>query len=194
MKKLSIDYEGLISGISRPLDPIVVGAALLEALGDFYEGRHGSCALLTFPQGGAMYTFDYASSMELSHWDRTVAAWAITPADVAGRDVNYQRGFPMVPDDGESVDRGHLIPHLSGGEFGPNIFRQDRALNRGWSEEGKRYRAMEREAAQSPGAFYFGHLLYEDDSDWPFEIETGVIRGNSLVIDRFVNRRPPSLS
>ena len=99
----------------------------------------------------------------------------------------------MVADDGEPVDRGHLIPHLSGGEFGPNIFRQDRALNRGWSEEGKRCRALEREAAESPGAFYFGHLLYEDDSDWPFEIETGVIRGSSLIIDRFVNRRCPPL-
>jgi len=66
-----------------------------------------------------------------------VAAWAVTPAAVARRDVSYQRGFPLAVDPGGSpVDRGHLIPHLSGGEFGPNIFRQDRALNRGWSDEG----------------------------------------------------------
>lgn len=66
--------------------------------------------------------------------------------------------------DDAPVDRGHLIPHLSGGEFGPNIFRQDRALNRGWSEQGKRYRALEREAAATPGTLYFGHLIYTDDT------------------------------
>ena len=30
-----------------------------------------------------------------------------------------ERGYPMVPDDAAPVDRGHVIPHLSGGEFGP---------------------------------------------------------------------------
>jgi hypothetical protein len=68
------------------------------------------------------------------------------------------------------ADRGHLIPNLSGGELGPNIFRQDRSLNRGWSQEGRRFRAPEREAAAIPGTFYFGHLLYEDDTAYPVEI------------------------
>ena len=63
------------------------------------------------------------------------------------------------------VDRGHLIPHLSGGEFGPNIFRQDRKVNRGWSEAGKRYRSLEREAASTPRAFYLGHLIYAGATD-----------------------------
>ena len=58
--------------------------------------------------------------------DRTVAAWTPTPATVSKRDVSYQRGFPLADDPGSlPVDRGHLIPNLSGGEFGPNIFRQD---------------------------------------------------------------------
>jgi hypothetical protein len=88
------------------------------------------------------------------------------------------------------VDRGHLIPHLSGGEFGPNIFRQQRALNRGWSPEGKRYRALEREAAATVGAFYFGHLLYEDDTAYPTDIETGLLRDGRLDVQRFRNRSP----
>ena len=59
-----------------------------------------------------------------------MAAWTVTPATVSKRDVSYQRGFPLAADpDSPSVDRGHLIPNLSGGEFGPNIFRQDRSLN-----------------------------------------------------------------
>ena len=86
------------------------------------------------------------------------------------------------------MDRGHLIPHLSGGEFGPNIFRQQRALNRGWSPEGKRFRALEREASSHPGTFYFGHLLYGDDTAYPTEIETGLLRGKTLDVERFCNR------
>jgi hypothetical protein len=95
----------------------------------------------------------------------------------------------MVPDEESPVDRGHLIPHLSGGEFGPNIFRQDRALNRGWSEDGKRYRALERAAAETPGALYFGHLLYSDHTDYPRRIEIAVlIPGATLHVEHFDNR------
>jgi hypothetical protein len=83
---------------------------------------------------------------------------------------------------------GHLIPHLSGGEFGPNIFRQRRDLNRGWSSQGKRFRALEREAATTPGTFYSGHLLYGDGTAYPTEIETGLLRGETLHVDRFRNR------
>src|SRR3954453_16448849 len=105
------------------------------------------------------------------------------------RGANQLRGFPLAPRvDGSLVDRGHVIPHLSGGEFGPNIFRQDRALNRGWSEQGKRYRALEREAAATPGSLYFGHLIYTDESADPSLIETGVVRGASLHVQSFDNR------
>ena len=87
------------------------------------------------------------------------------------------------------VDRGHLIPHLSGGEFGPNIFRQDRRLNQGPSEEGRRYRAREREAAAIVGALHFGHLLYSGMSDYPVQIETALLLpGDSLHVDQFDNR------
>ena len=74
------------------------------------------------------------------------------------------------------VDRGHFIPYTSGGLYGPNLFVQDRALNRGWSEQGKRFRALEREAAATPGTFYYGHLLYEDETAYPTEIESGLLR------------------
>lgn len=186
--RLSIDYEGIVTSLSQPLDLQVLGTGLLEALADYYLTLHTDCALLILKQGGATYLFDHASSAGCVHDDRTVAAWALTPARVSKRDVSYQRGFPITVGPDERVDRGHLIPHLSGGEFGPNIFRQDRSLNRGWSEDGKRYRAMERNAAAHPGSFYFGHLLYRDDSDWPSEIETGVLHDDRLFVDRFLNR------
>lgn len=189
MSALSLDYADVMSSLNPPVDPTVVAAALLEALADRYEVEHSPCALHQFQQSGAHFLFDVASSGDLPQEDRTVAAWALTPLIVRQRDTAYQRGFPMARGaDNASVDRGHLIPHLSGGELGPNIFRQDRALNRGWSEQGRRYRALEREAASTPGTLYFGHLLYKDDTAYPSEIEAGLLRGAKLYVERFDNR------
>ena len=124
-----------------PLVPAEVGAVLLGAVADRYERVCPDCSLVQFMQSGATYLFDLASAVGAGQEDRTVAAWTVTPATVNKRDVSYQRGFPLAADPGGPlVDRGHLIPNLSGGEFGPNIFRQDRPLNRGWSQEGRRFR------------------------------------------------------
>ena len=186
-----MDYAGLIRHLDTPT-AISVGAALLDATAERYERRLPVCSLVQFVQSGATYLFDLASAVGAGQEDRTVAAWTLTPIVIGKRDVSYQRGFPLPPDpDGAVVDRGHLIPHLSGGEFGPNIFRQHRALNRGWSEEGKRYRALEREAAATPGVLYFGHLLYEDETAYPMEIEIGLLRGDVLHVQRFRNRFAP---
>jgi hypothetical protein len=108
-----------------PLAPADLGTALLDTVAERYEHQFPDCSLLQFVQPGATYMFDLASAVGADQEDRTVAAWTTTPATVAKRDVSYQRGFPLPPDpDGTLVDRGHLIPHPSGGEFGPNIFRQ----------------------------------------------------------------------
>ena len=191
MSELPVGYTYLLGDLAVPLAAACVGPALLAAVAERYESQWPHCSLVEFVQSGAAYLFDLASAGGGGQEDRTVAAWAVTPATVAKRDVSYQRGFPLPPDpDGALADRGHLIPHLSGGEFGPNIFRQHRALNRGWSPEGKRYRALEREAAAAPGTFYFGHLVYEDDTAYPAEIETGLLRGGRLHVQRFRNRSP----
>jgi hypothetical protein len=189
MTLLSVDYAGLVRGLRVPLAPADLGTVLLDAVAERYEHQLPECSLLQFVQAGATYLFDLASAVGAEQEDRTLAAWTITPGTVRKRDVSYQRGFPLPPDpDGTLVDRGHLIPHLSGGEFGPNLFRQCRDLNRGWSGQGKRFRALEREAAAIPGTFYFGHLLYEDCTAHPTEIETGLLRGETLHVDRFRNR------
>jgi hypothetical protein len=188
--ELSLDYERLASSVGAWPDPAAVGGALLTALAARYEAScPDGAALHEFQQSGATYLFDLASAAGLPQEDRTVAAWTLTPAAVAKRDTAYQRGFPLAPRaDGSRVDRGHLIPHLSGGEFGPNIFRQDRALNRGWSAQGKRYRALEREAAATPGCFFFAYLIYTDETAEPSQIETGVLRVATLHVERFDNR------
>ncbi|GAB3414159.1 hypothetical protein [Flindersiella endophytica] len=188
MVELSVNYAELVRGLAIPLTAEDVGAVLLEALAERYERCHPGCLLLEFEQAGATYLFDQASAVGAEQEDRTVAAWAVTPAAVSKRDKSYQRGFPLSQTWAGDVDRGHLIPHMSGGEFGPNIFKQDRDLNQGRSDQGRRYRAMEREAAKTPGAFYFGHLLYEDDTAYPAAIETGLIRGSELYVEQFRNR------
>jgi hypothetical protein len=187
--RLSVDYARLVRGLRLPLTPADLGVVLLDAVAERYGRQFPECSLTEFVQTGATYLFDLASAVGAEREDRTLAAWTMTPAAVSQRDSSYQRGFPLPPDpDGTLVDRGHLIPHLSGGEFGPNIFRQRRDLNRGWSSQGKRFRALEKEAAAAPGTFYFGHLLYEDGTTYPAEIETGLLRGETLHVDRFRNR------
>jgi|SRR5215217_1576239 len=187
---LSLDYGALLASLDEPPVREEAGAILANAAADRYQAEHeGACALFEFEQIGATYWFDFASSAALPQEDRTIAAWAVTPTNVHRRDVSYQRGFPVAPDDESPVDRGHLIPHLSGGEFGPNIFRQERALNRGWSDQGKRYRALERAAAGTPRALYFGHLLYADDTAYPSQIEIAVLlAGETLRVEQFENR------
>ncbi|MEV4148717.1 hypothetical protein AB0J40_34025 [Amycolatopsis sp. NPDC049691] len=188
MTGLSVDYAGLTRILQRPLIHADLGRVLLEAAAEHYERQWPICSLVRFRQSTATYLFDVASAAGAAQEDRTVAAWVTTPPAIAKRDVSYQRGFPLPPDpDGTPVDRGHVIPHMSGGEFGPNIFRQHRALNRGWSEEGKRFRALEREAA-TPGVFYYAHLLYEDDTAYPTWIESGLLRDTELHVERFRNR------
>lgn len=98
MQPLSVDYEAVLAALHAPLDAASVGAALLAALGDRYDARQRTgSALHEFQQSGATYLFDLASSAHLPQKDRTVTAWALTPAVVLKRDTAYQRGFPMAP-------------------------------------------------------------------------------------------------
>ncbi|MHB1172347.1 MAG: hypothetical protein ACYCZY_07590 [Lacisediminihabitans sp.] len=82
---------------------------------------------------------------------------------------------------GRPVDRGHLIPFTAGGLYGPNLFRQDRALNGWWSVEGRGYRRIEDSPVASE-AFFFRMLVYADDSDFPALIELGVVLKEQLEV------------
>ena len=97
MRTLSLDYQAVLASLDHPLDAAEVGAALLSALGDLCALKHQESALHEFEQSGATYLFDLASPADLPQEDRTVAAWALTPAAVAKRASSYQRGFPLWP-------------------------------------------------------------------------------------------------
>jgi hypothetical protein len=166
-----------------------LGAALMDAWADWYRRRFHPCYLHEILLDGSTLLFDLASAVGAPQADRTVAAWGLSRRPAAPRDEAYQRGYPSPRGRAaRSLDRGHMIPHTAGGELGPNIFPQDRALNRGWSVEGRRYRALEREITGRPGTFFFSHLRYIDESDFPAVVELGVLRPDGLHTDRFRNR------
>lgn len=154
-----------------------------------YRALPESARLQEFEHGPATYLFAEKSG---SHDDRTLLVIGTPERPEKERDHNYQRGFPL-PEvvGGRPTDRGHFIPYTAGGLFGPNIFRQDRALNRGWSQEGRSYRSLERLAVSAGAArqtMMFVHPTYIDASDVPAFLTVGVLRDNDLAVQIFRNR------
>lgn len=96
------------------------------------------------------------------------------------------------PSLGRVGDKGHFIGHELGGSVAgmeANVFIQRRSLNRGWSAEGKVYRAMERYCRSHPETFCFSRPFYADDTSKPSLLEFGVLRGlDDLWVQRFDNR------
>lgn len=92
-------------------------------------------------------------------WDhraeRVVFAYAVSTPQLMARDAARIRGFPNVNVSVQAVlgakafkaDKGHFLGHASGGVLDINLFPHRRELNRGWSDDGKRFRRMERYVA-----------------------------------------------
>jgi hypothetical protein len=122
---------------------------------DEYVVEHPTASLLEINLVTAVYWFDRTD-------ERVVIAYGISTKPEKPRDLSRMRKFPNVSIGvnrvmGElafPVDRGHFISHAAGGDLDINLFPQRRELNRGWSEEGKLYRKMERLTAH-PGTFHF---------------------------------------
>jgi hypothetical protein len=87
------------------------------------------------------------------------------------------------------LDRGHLIALASGGGENVNLVPQATRLNRGWSDAGRRWRALERICARSSGVFLFVTVSYEDVSDIPSSFEFFVRTPDGAeVVEHFINR------
>jgi hypothetical protein len=93
---------------------------------------------------------------------------------------------------GHEWDKGHFIAHSMGGAVDRaevNVFVQLRALNRGWSAEGKRFREMEAYCEANPGTFCFNRPIYDDQTARPAFFEFGLLkRDDRLWMERFQNR------
>lgn len=164
--------------------------ALTSALGDVvmedYRGSPVSPLVQEFTHGPAVYLHAESSA----HDARTILAIGRPVPPAANRDAAYQRGYP-VPESwaGRPVDRGHFLPYSGGGLYGPNLYVQDRALNRGWSRDGRSYRRLERDAvAGGLDTVMFARPRYVDSSAVPATIDIGVIADNRPQVERFRNR------
>lgn len=110
-----------------------------------------------------------------------------------GRDDAFMHQYPLGPaealgSDGEAYDRGHFIAHSIGGRLDVNLFPQQRALNRGWSAAGKRFRAMESYCQTHLLTYCFRRPIYAGFSAHPIAIEVGVLRQDcSLWVEPFDN-------
>src|ERR1017187_10065993 len=134
------------------------------------------------------YLFDLAGTLsgELCfRAPRVVGVWGLSQAGADSRDRNRMRGHPRPGRTGD--DRGQLISCAAGGGYDINLVPMDAALNRGWSPEGARFRAMERKAARLPGTLFFIRPVYEDGTDRPGRFEAGVQDGGNLLTDVFAN-------
>lgn len=171
-----VDYYSVVASGSadRAAASRELGGLLSRLWSAEYRSQVPECSLLELDSDGATFLFDLASAAGARQADRTVAAWGVSRRAPHPRDESYQRGYPSPRGRAmRSLDKGHMVAHAAGGTFGPNMFPQDRDLNRGWSAKGRRYRALEREIANTPGTFFFCCLLYADDTDFPAAIELG---------------------
>jgi hypothetical protein len=76
--------------------------------------------------------------------------------------------------------------HVDGFEI--NLFSQARALNRGWSAEGKLFRKMEQYCAAHPGTFCYFRPRYKDQLSCPASFEFGVLLPErNLWVEEFQN-------
>jgi hypothetical protein len=140
------------------------------------------------PGNGFSYLFDLAGTLRgesCSRVPRVVGVWGLSQPAAEGRDHSRMRGHPRPGRSGD--DRGHLVSCAAGGGYDINLVPMDAALNRGWSAEGSRFRALERKAAATPGALFFIRPAYQDGTDRPGRFEAGVQDGENLLVEVFVN-------
>jgi hypothetical protein len=139
-----VDYTAVAAMALANLDGLEeLAEHLADAWAAAYRARIPYCALVEFDSDGARFLFDFASSVGAAQVDRTIAAWGRSRRVPRPRDQAYQRGYPSPQGRAtRPLDKGHMVAHAAGGTFGPNMFPQDRDLNRGWSTEGRRYRAL----------------------------------------------------
>jgi hypothetical protein len=192
----AIDYDALLADLRRREGELL--PRLTEALVDAWIDRYHDMVahqpyVLDVPDRGFNFLFDLTLATHdgddpARPDDRVIAAYGESRPAGAKRDASRIRGFGPIGAASGATDKGHLMAHSMGGSLDINVFPQRPEVNRGRSEEGKRYRAMERYAAKHPGTFVFSRLIYGDDSWVPRALEYGVLLpGPRLWVDRFSN-------
>jgi len=131
----------------------------------------GSAQVVKLGTGGFQYLFDLDAG-------RLIAAWGVSRGRHDGaRDKARMAGHPL--SDGPSYHRGHAIPHTLGGGTDINLVPQLGAVNIG------PFRALERQAVATPGAFYF--------TFWDYRLSGGSQRPSGVDQGLLIPGQPPQL-
>jgi hypothetical protein len=169
------------------------GELLADAWSAAYaRGTPWSPEILEVDVADLTYLFDAAPALSgAAGEDRVVGVFGRSARVSGRRDAARMAGF--VPDptrwSGRELDRGHFVAHAAGGGTDLNLFPQPAQLNRGRSEAGRRWRAMEREIAARDGRFLFVRPQYDDATWIPVELDAGFVTcEDDLVVERFPNR------
>ncbi|MEZ4702712.1 MAG: hypothetical protein R2834_20430 [Rhodothermales bacterium] len=140
-----------------------------------------------------MFSEDFKADNEHPIEPRMVAAYGVSNPNEGARDDYRLRGWVGATETyfGKEWDKGHFIAHSIGGAVDLvelNVFLHLRSLNRGWSDQGKRFRSMERACSRRAGTFCFHRPLYDDASNRPARLEFGLLREDGTFwIDLFDN-------
>jgi hypothetical protein len=141
--------------------------------------------------GGLTYSYDATPAPSQTDPDnRVLAVWGKSGAALGPRDAVRMRGFPSPNGKGaKPLDRGHLAGRLFGGGEDMNLIPQDRDLNQGVSEDGKRWQSLERDLALHPGTPFYVRAIYDNNSDFPAQLEFGIQRSDGgWTQETFENR------
>lgn len=170
-------------------------------IADYKEATPRPTNILRIELGTFVYMFDFVTELEIEgilepgtvREDRLVAGHGFSTTEVRGREAGRMRGW-VGPTDrylGPGRDKGHVFGRALGGRVDGleiNLFSQARALNRGWSEEGKLFRRMEQHCAAHAGTFCYFRPRYNDQLACPESVEFGVLLAESkLWTEEFQN-------
>jgi len=192
MRLWEIDYTKILNGCAS--SPLVERLAYLaeelphEWAAVYREASGRPTDVCVVPFDTFNYVFDYYDSFGNSqHPDydskqdsRLVVAFGISAPKRSSRDDGRLKGWvgPTEKHFGSEWDKGHFIAHSIGGavfQSEVNVFPQLRALNRGRSEEGRRFVAMEKYCRDNAGTFCFHRPIYADGSARPAKLEFGFL-------------------
>ena len=124
-----------------------VRASLVEGWLQEYDAMTPWAAdVMEISLGALTYLFDGTPTMSGAQTgdDRVVAVWGHSVVAQSPRERARQAGFIRVPEkwSHRGMDRGHFVAHAAGGGLDMNFFPQAKGLNRGTTERGKVWKAM----------------------------------------------------
>lgn len=175
-------------------DAFVRGALIDPWLADYARVGNWSTQVLEIDQGELTFLFDAGPTLTENRLgegeDRVVAAWGHSQRPASKRDRRRLAGFLPLPRfwSGANRDRGHFIAHAAGGGTDFNLFPQALALNRGRSEDGRRWREIERYAERHPGTPLFVRPIYDSSSWTPAALDLAILMDTGLRAERFSNQ------